>query len=683
MNTYEDAPNPFSSDSPPTTPRDPSSTRSLQGTPVHDHDHDDGDDHPHTHPGRASQPGSVVSAASGSPPPTFRAGFPEPGAKSYVGPRVKEGNCCERDAELQAGVEISIVDAVKTTEGGKSSYIIYVIKTGNHECRRRYSAFDSLRTSLVALYPVLIVPPIPSKQSLTDYAVKGQSKAKEDATVIARRMRMLEDFLKRLARHPILSGEHVFHRFLDNEVSWSEVLHSPPLSLLPKNPLHAPSHNPTLQSPTDMTTSSSLPTDGPDRPGQASEYASATPYIAHHLLPSPSASRPLKQPDARFMDSEAFTDKFASHVSGTMEKVNRRTVKRWGDRAQGASELGALLNGFSLENKASLQTAVEKFGQAVDAEQLTTALLLQQWERGVTEPLHVYAQYAQIIRQRLAFRHQKHVQHELVQEALEHQRDKLDALEQAEREARRLEEALEHGGRGLTGATGATGTTLTTIEQSEEEMRAERERERERQERATMRRKQGAAAGGGGGGGGYGFFSAVKHSLSGMMDVDPEATRRANIGRTRDNIAQLEDSLQASAQDLKYASATLQADLDRFQRQKVADLRDMAIKLAEIHRDFARTNLQAWKEAQTAIRGIEPHPNHPPPSVSSSLSSAGDDVAGGKARAESKTMGSGSGAGSGRGSVGGSPVGVQRDASRETGTGAGAGAGPAGHAGPL
>jgi hypothetical protein len=31
---------------------------------------------------------------------------------------------------------------------------------------------------------------------------------------------MLEDFLRRVARHPILSGEHVFHRFLDNEVSW-------------------------------------------------------------------------------------------------------------------------------------------------------------------------------------------------------------------------------------------------------------------------------------------------------------------------------------------------------------------------------------------------------------------------------------------------------------------------------
>jgi len=44
--------------------------------------------------------------------------------------------------------------------------------------------------------------------------------------------------------------------------------------------------------------------------------------------------------------------------------------------------------------------------------------------------------------------------------------------------------------------------------------------------------------GGGGVAGGYGLLSAVKHSLSGMMDVDPEATRRANIGRTRDNISQ-------------------------------------------------------------------------------------------------------------------------------------------------
>lgn len=50
--------------------------------------------------------------------------------------------------------------------------------------------------------------------------MKGQSKAKEDATVIARRKRLLEDFLRRVVRHPILGGEHILHRFLEEGVSW-------------------------------------------------------------------------------------------------------------------------------------------------------------------------------------------------------------------------------------------------------------------------------------------------------------------------------------------------------------------------------------------------------------------------------------------------------------------------------
>lgn len=53
-------------------------------------------------------------------------------------------------------------------------------------------------------------------------------------------------------------------------------------------------------------------------------------------------------------------------------------------------------------------------------------------------------------------------------------------------------------------------------------------------------------------------------------------------------LCQLEDSLLASEQDLKYASNTLQADLDRFQRQKVADMRQMAIQLATVHKEWCR-----------------------------------------------------------------------------------------------
>ncbi len=81
----------------------------------------------------------------------------------------------------------------------------------------------------------------------------------------------------------------------------TEVLNSPPISLLPKNILKAPSHNPTDQD--------------------------ASP--AYAALPNPSAAHPLRRPDQRFLDSEVFTNKFAAHLSGPMEKVTRRTIKRW------------------------------------------------------------------------------------------------------------------------------------------------------------------------------------------------------------------------------------------------------------------------------------------------------------------------------------------------------------------
>src|SRR6266446_3742236 len=53
-------------------------------------------------------------------------------------------------------------------------------------------------------------------------------------------------------------------------------------------------------------------------------------------------------------------------------------------------------------------------------------------------------------------------------------------------------------------------------------------------------------------------------------------------------LPQLEDAVHLSAQDLKYSSSTIQADLDRFQRQKVADLREMAISMAKSHRDWCK-----------------------------------------------------------------------------------------------
>ncbi|KAG8905720.1 Sorting nexin, cytoplasm-to-vacuole targeting pathway/endosomal sorting, partial [Tulasnella sp. 417] len=147
---------------------------------------------------------SSTESPTQSRPPPIRTSFPNHAQTN------KSEFCCGRDQYLHSGddAEILIIDAVKTSDGAASPYIAYVIRTGGVEARRRYSEFESLRNGLAKLYPTLIIPPIPSKQSLSDYAVK-QTKAKEDATMISRRKRMLQVFLNRIARHPILSNEHV------------------------------------------------------------------------------------------------------------------------------------------------------------------------------------------------------------------------------------------------------------------------------------------------------------------------------------------------------------------------------------------------------------------------------------------------------------------------------------------
>ncbi|KAI5121504.1 hypothetical protein M0805_006541 [Coniferiporia weirii] len=555
---------------------------------------------PPAHPARIlasppTSPGVNIGFAS----PTSVTSTPKQPSQRPTQPPFKNDFCCARDRWLHSGedVEIQIVDAQKTSDHASSPYIAYVIKSGGSTAYHRYSEFESLRSSMVRLYPTLIIPPIPSKQTIGDYAVK-QGKAKEDVAMIGRRKRMLQTYLNRMARHPILSNEHVFHRFLEGEVSWTEILNSPPISLIPKNILKAPAHNPT-------------------DPNASSAYAA---------LPSPSAAHPLRRPDQRFLDSEAFTNKFASHVSGPMEKVTRRAMKRWSEYAHDHSDLGAVLNGFSLNEEGQLATAIEKTGQAIDATYISTTQLLQDLEQNWAEPLHEYAQFASIIKKLLVFRQQKHAQLELTTDALEHKRAGLEELERTEREASRLEEALGRGrvtnslsrsvsrsvsanGAGASGmsASGSgssvDGDGMHSPESPGEYAASEAVYTPPHPATGPLARRSGS---------GMGLLNALSYTIHGMMDVDPETARRNGISKTRESISQLEDALHLTAQDLKYSSSTIQADLDRFQRQKVADIREMCLAMARSHRDWCKKNMEAWEEAKKEIALIPDHPNRLP-----------------------------------------------------------------------
>lgn len=196
----------------------------------------------------------------------------------------------------------------------------------------------------------------------------------------------------------------------------------------------------------------------------------------------------------------------------------------------------------------------------------------------------------------------------MTQDGLASKREQLEGLEKSEREARRLEEAL---GRGRVSARHLQNTEDGESGRHDERISSGVEPEEQDENQAPSsstylpphpgpnpaRRRTRPP--------GMGLLDALSFTLHGMMDVDPETARRNSITKTRETIShvgthqimlyiycsdikQLEDGLHLAAQDLKYSSSTIQADLDRFQRQKVADLREMAISMARSHRDWCK-----------------------------------------------------------------------------------------------
>ncbi|KAF9163550.1 Sorting nexin, cytoplasm-to-vacuole targeting pathway/endosomal sorting [Actinomortierella ambigua] len=531
-----------------------------------------------------------------------------------------------------------ITSATKVADGlTAGTFVAYTIKVGDTEVRRRYSEFEALRKVLCRIYPTLIVPPIPEKHTISNYA-NIPNKSKEDAAMVEKRKRMLQKFLNRLARHDILSYEHIYHRFLESGVSWSELMHSPPVSTLPKNALSA--------SLTPSTSAASL---------SRQSSVPSTPTVSSHSSPGPSTAPPapfplVQPPDPRFIDSEVFTQKFANHLGGSMDRSQKKVVRKLGEIANDNSELGATLNGFSLSESdcVPLSNAIEKVGQAVDSSFMATTALMQTLDISVNEPLQEYIQYAAIIKAILKFRHMKHIQSETTADQLETKRNSLENLERMEGEAKRIEDALKRE-RGNSGPLPTTTTTATTTTSSystdhhhqhhdttngddvaeatfvnDEALSHEHDSFGAGEEPESHSRQQND-------GNPYArppppssnpyahlhsstpkrrstrlnVFSALSHTIHGIIDVDPEATRRNNIGKTRDAIVQLEDQLETTNADLDKISRAIQADLDRFQRQKIKDLREILLAYAKAHQKWCQKNLGSWQEAKDTVESIQ------------------------------------------------------------------------------
>jgi len=93
--------------------------------------------------------------------------------------------------------------------------------------------------------------------------------------------------------------------------------------------------------------------------------------------------------------------------------------------------------------------------------------------------------------------------------------------------------------------------------------------------------------------------------VHGIVDVDPETTRRNNIGKTKERLSQLEQGLAAAEKDVKEASAAILKDLKRFQKEKEEDLKRMMVAYAKCHIEWAKKNLETWEEAKAQVENIQ------------------------------------------------------------------------------
>ncbi|KAJ3238855.1 Sorting nexin, cytoplasm-to-vacuole targeting pathway/endosomal sorting [Chytriomyces hyalinus] len=528
---------------------------------------------------------------------------------------------------------ILIEETQITSDLGSSSYVAYIIRVDipehsiHLESRHRYSDFETFNRLLRRMHPTILVPPIPEKHNITDLAVgslsvmsassaaAASSKSKHDPKLIEFRKRGLQSFLNRVAAHPILGREHVFHAFLDPQgSSWGEVLS-----------VSGQAHFLKVK--------------------DVKKTATGSYKITDSLL---------KNPDPHFLASEEYTYKFGQQLA-LLTKYHKRMIRHLSDSATASADLGATYNGWSLTEQGPssvLSPHIEALGEAIDCTVTSTHKLVHALEQYVTEPLRQYEKLTQAIETTLKWRHALHVEYEAATEGLAANRATLSKMEATETEAARIAARVKAEINDVSGLSGlnqqeqptshygsivGASSSANSAPQDESDPYAETRR--------ALANYNSSSTVTGGGNSLIGASSttptptnnksvfpptsSIYFTLSTFnnlitSDKDPESTRHSTMQRTRDKIRSLESERIGHLSKLGAANEAIQRDLDRFQRDKICDFRNMLLMYAVANRDHSRRCLGAWKEAAEVVRAGD---NNSGESSSNALEEVGDEAA--------------------------------------------------------
>lgn len=402
------------------------------------------------------------------------------------------------------------------------------------------------------------------------------------------------------------------------KVGQNEVLHAHPVASVPKNNLRAPPLDPA--NPTAGHQWLPVPSSSAKLKSAGATSASGTPTspVDHSVMPSaaahtipgpqifgrfPPSSQHLSEQDLDpyFINFEASSRELELLLQGSIEKVNRRTLEHMTKLSADFSELGARYNAFSLsEQSPTVAAAIERVGQAVDNTYLETEALSSDLGASFAEPMRESAQFAGVVRSVLRYRVLKRVQQEMTRDELEKKKTLLDSLERSEIEAKRIDAYLSSSisPQNMPKRSASSASSKSTQGRPPQARRQGSNEETESLDSDFPPThgeassdipsvEQGAPQGQGQGepmspnthkksqSGNFvtnKIFGSFRHAVNGFVDVDPERTRKDQIGKTKDSLIQLEQALEVSEKDVKDASAGVLKDLKRFQKEKEDDI---------------------------------------------------------------------------------------------------------------
>lgn len=349
---------------------------------------------------------------------------------------------------------------------------------------------------------------------------------------------------------------------------------SHPAASVPKNNLKAPPLDPANPTPAHgwlpiPSTSAKLkPSGGPTTAGATAASPTSPTEPEPPSFPGPEVlgrfppeSRKLSEQelDPYFINFEASTRELELLLQGNIEKVNRRTLSHLSGLSADLMELGARYNGFSLsEQSPTVAAAIERIGQAADTSYIETEELSSALSASFAEPMRESAQFASVVRGVLRYRVLKRVQQEMTRDELSKKKTLLDSLERSELEAKRIEQYLNRTGPHSGGTKPRSQSTSSAISSeggNGPAMSADSGFPSTHDD--SMSSVPGSQTGGlkrsdpsvpgspahrkssSGTFVANKIFGRISHAIHGFADVDPERTRRDQIGKTKESLIQV------------------------------------------------------------------------------------------------------------------------------------------------